>query len=1017
MPSYKAGIVIDADVTKAAKAIKQLTSSVEQMSRKVNKNLDVAFGKNALRLSDSLLSKMKFAAAGLGVVGAASVKMAADFQVARKSMEVLTGSAEKAQKHLGDLERFAATTPFEFSGLVDASRRLQAFGFQAEDVIDILTTVGDASMALGKGQEGIDAITRALGQIQAKGKLSAEEMTSQLSETGLPAWQILADEMGKSVAEVQDMTTKGLISSQAAIDALLSGMRKRYGGMMAEMADEIPQQLSNAKDAVSVVMREIGDSITEELDLKERLASATSWLTDFSQEVKRSGVSEAIDEMVPDSAKAGAIALSSALTGVLVPALLKTATTAAGTYGALAPIAGGAAALGLAFSELSGTTNLVDEDMQALVTTGLTMAGVIPIASKTASTWKKLSAEIKTGYSMAGEATTVVSKMSRAFVLAEVQVRAAGGAMNFAKTAALGLGASMKALMASMGPAGWAALIAGGTAWLVLKERMEDAAEQAEITQKAIASVNQEFADANAAQLEKALKDAGKELAALEERALSAKLSLIELWNAKETYDGGGLLIPEIGVALPQDTLAKASGQNFNQEEYEAERTRLEARIEKLKKAYMERQRLEESINKGTAATSSVGTGATATASGGKSAVEKLVENMRDQMKYLGKDGNEFLAVLDKWQSKLPTLSKDWKAVTDLKFDILGDNAERSAENADRVLARIEKQKEAARELAEVYERADREYLSGLSWENSQGLLSNSDYFDILSQRVEELGLKVKNAFNMTDAEKALFSVWQSAGTQKFSDSLETLRKRYESGAIGAGQYKTQIEALKQQFAELPLAVKLADEQLASVESRYLSAGQQAGVVWEDARESLMNFPTGVGNAFESAIRGTESLSDAMLGLLQDIGAVVAKALIMRALFGGGEGGGGLLGGLFGAMHEGGPVGAFSGVRAVDPGVFANAPRYHSGGVAGLQPNEVPAILEAGEVVIPKDARRRGGGAEPSTGDTYNITIQAADAQSFAKLLERGKGTLENLIVNGIQRGGSLRSAIKGATS
>ena len=53
MPSYKAGIVID--------------------SRKDNKNLDVAFGKNALRLSDSRLSKMKFAAAGLGVAGAASV--------------------------------------------------------------------------------------------------------------------------------------------------------------------------------------------------------------------------------------------------------------------------------------------------------------------------------------------------------------------------------------------------------------------------------------------------------------------------------------------------------------------------------------------------------------------------------------------------------------------------------------------------------------------------------------------------------------------------------------------------------------------------------------------------------------------------------------------------------------------------------------------------------------------------------------------------------------------------------
>ncbi len=115
-------------------------------------------------------------------------------------------------------------------------------------------------------------------------------------------------------------------------------------------------------------------------------------------------------------------------------------------------------------------------------------------------------------------------------------------------------------------------------------------------------------------------------------------------------------------------------------------------------------------------------------------------------------------------------------------------------------------------------------------------------------------------------------------------------------------------------------------------------------------------------------------------------------------------------------MHEGGPVGAFSGVRAVDPSVFANAPRYHSGGVAGLAPNEVPAILEAGEVVIPRDARRRGA-TESAAGDMYNITIQAVDSQSFAKMLEKGKGTLENLIVNGIQRGGSLRSAIKGATS
>lgn len=51
-----------------------------------------------------------------------------------------------------------------------------------------------------------------------------------------------------------------------------------------------------------------------------------------------------------------------------------------------------------------------------------------------------------------------------------------------------------------------------------------------------------------------------------------------------------------------------------------------------------------------------------------------------------------------------------------------------------------------------------------------------------------------------------------------------------------------------------------------------------------------------------------------------------------------------------GAAHNGGVAGKFTMTRHnINPMVFGAAPRYHEGGVAGLRPGEVPAILMEGE--------------------------------------------------------------------
>lgn len=53
-----------------------------------------------------------------------------------------------------------------------------------------------------------------------------------------------------------------------------------------------------------------------------------------------------------------------------------------------------------------------------------------------------------------------------------------------------------------------------------------------------------------------------------------------------------------------------------------------------------------------------------------------------------------------------------------------------------------------------------------------------------------------------------------------------------------------------------------------------------------------------------------------------------------------------------GVAHTGAKVGQWTMRRTVSPLVFGNAPRYHSGGIAGLKPDEVPAILQTGERVL-----------------------------------------------------------------
>ena len=153
-----------------------------------------------------------------------------DYEQTEIAFSTMLKSAEKARQFLKEASDFANATPFEFPDLIDSSRLLLAFGFDPDRILPMLEVIGDASSGLGAGAAGIDRITRGLGQMQAKGRVLTEELM-QLQEVGIPVNEILQEELGLTQEQVANIGDEG-IAAEDAINGLLRGMEKRYGGMM-----------------------------------------------------------------------------------------------------------------------------------------------------------------------------------------------------------------------------------------------------------------------------------------------------------------------------------------------------------------------------------------------------------------------------------------------------------------------------------------------------------------------------------------------------------------------------------------------------------------------------------------------------------------------------------------------------------------------------------------------------------------------------------------------------------------
>ena len=213
-----------------------------------------------------------------------------DYEQALTSFEVILGSADKADKLMSDLEKFASVTPFNTEDVQKASTMLLGYGVEAENLLDIMGRLGDLSQG---SAEKLDRVSLAYGQMLAKGKVTGEEMR-QLIEAQVPLLQGLADYLGKSTAEVQDMVSKGSVGINDLNGAIVKMTSEggKFFNMMEKQSETMGGKLATLEDNISIIGRNIGEETFQALkgELEEVISaldrmSEDGSLDDFAQNI------------------------------------------------------------------------------------------------------------------------------------------------------------------------------------------------------------------------------------------------------------------------------------------------------------------------------------------------------------------------------------------------------------------------------------------------------------------------------------------------------------------------------------------------------------------------------------------------------------------------------------------------------------------------------------------------------------------------------------------------------------
>lgn len=289
---------------------------------KVGQSLKQTSG--SFREAGSTLAPLSVAMGGIAVK---AFKSAAEFEMLRIRMDVLTGSAEKGAKAFQEVTKYAAKTPFEIADISKSLNMLMSTGGMSfDEAMKSVKVIGDIASISGGEMSGM---ALAFSQTSATTRLLGQDF-NQFVNNSVPLMKILTDYTGKSAAQIMAMKEAG----QLSFDVVSKAMEKatKAGGLFENGAEKMSQTLSGLfstlKDEVNIAFAELGKEMAKAINLPQLVKDFSSFIGKLTEKFKA---------LSPETKKF--ITYAILIATVLAPVLL--------VFGSLVGV------LGLAFSGLA----------------------------------------------------------------------------------------------------------------------------------------------------------------------------------------------------------------------------------------------------------------------------------------------------------------------------------------------------------------------------------------------------------------------------------------------------------------------------------------------------------------------------------------------------------------------------------------------------------------------------------------------------------------------------------------
>jgi len=224
---------------------KQLESSLNRVRKQTKETFNERSSNRFVASLRNIRGAAAAAAVGLGAVAAVKVaQTGAEFENLKLSLQAVYGSAQAGDAAFSQIRQFASEMPFQVQDLSKAFIQLKTAGI--EPTRELLMTYADASSVAMDSLGAFQAMVR-ITQRSAAGGLGLEEL-EQISDRGIPVYEILAERLGVTRQKISDM---GKTAEGAAklMKTFQEGLKEGFGGTVALKMETLNQKLSNMSDA------------------------------------------------------------------------------------------------------------------------------------------------------------------------------------------------------------------------------------------------------------------------------------------------------------------------------------------------------------------------------------------------------------------------------------------------------------------------------------------------------------------------------------------------------------------------------------------------------------------------------------------------------------------------------------------------------------------------------------------------------------------------------------------------